>query len=230
ANPVFPVTIAAIALRRLPVRLQGRINQNTGAHPPIPNARILTAAPGDQTLLLRAPVRSDHAVGTNVQARMLTPVFPPGPAKQLTGPLAAGQRTLLINDRQGLAAGQIIRIGPEQFGQFSRVQSVSSTPANLALPGEIIVDVAPNRSFASDTPIEAFSSGAAGVARQLVRSADAGDGALLLNGPLAATTIEIVDPPHPTEYHALGALTDADGYYSCDGIASVAALDLKASA
>ena len=56
------------------------------------------------------------------------------------------------------------------------------------------------------------------------------DGALLLNGPLAATTIEIVDPPHPTEYHALGALTDADGYYSCDGIASVAALDLKASA
>jgi hypothetical protein len=230
ANPTFPVTIASIVLRRLPIRLQGRVSQNTVAHPPIAGARIMTDAAGAQVVLLRAAVRSDYPIGTTVRARTLDPVVLPAPARTLAAAASSGQSTLVVNSRQGLASGQIIRFGPPQFGQFSRVQSVSTTPANLALPGEITVDVAPNRSFGSDTAVEVFTPGTSGTTRQLTRAADTGDGVLQLDGPLAAATIEIEDGPQPLEYQALGALTDADGYYSSDGIVGVAALDLKASA
>jgi hypothetical protein len=217
-------------LRRRPIRLQGRVSQNTIAHPPIAGARIMTDAAGPQVILFRAPVRSDYPIGATVRARTLDPVALAAPARTLAAPSSSGQSTLVVNSRQGLVSGQVIRLGPPQFGQFSRVQSVSPTPANMALPGEITVEVAPNRSFGTDTPIEVFTPGASGTTRYLTRAADTGDGVLQLDGPLAIETVEIEDAPQPLEYQALGALTDADGYYSSDGIVGVAALDLKASA
>jgi hypothetical protein len=228
-NPVFPVPVATLDLRRLPVRLQGRVNQEAGANPPIPDAKIMTAAPGAKTALLRAPVWLDHPIGSIVRARPLNAVAL-APPRELAAPLSRGQPTLLINNRSGLAAGQILRIGSAVLGQFAIVQSVSPTPANLAVPGEITLELPPNRSFPKKTPIDVFTKGGAGAARQLTRSADPGDGVLLLDGTLSAATIEIVDPLRPSEYHALGALTDTDGYYACDGIGVVAALHLKASA
>jgi len=229
ANPIFPVTLAALAMRRLPVRLQGRVNQNTVTHPPIPGARIIATAPGVQMALVRAPVHFDHAMGITVQPRTLNALVLP-PARRLAAPLSAGETRLLINNRQNLIVGQILQIGSQSSGQYSRISTISPTPADLTQPGEIALEVAPNRSFPRDTPVDVFDLGIVGPGAHLVRSADGGDGLIQLDGPLAAATIEIVDPAHPTEYHALGALTDGNGYYACDGICGVPALDMKAVA
>ena len=70
----------------------------------------------------------------------------------------------------------------------------------------------------------AFISAAA-----LTRSAEAGDGLVVVNPALTADALQIVDAAK-TEYHWLNAISNSAGYYHLNGMAGVVSLDLQASA
>ncbi len=226
-NATFPIAMADVVLRRIPVRVQGRVNQESGAHAPVANARVVTIAPSDRALLLRSPVQANHSTAASVRGRPFTPVALPLPPRILEKPVQAGQRTIVINDRQGLAAGQLLRFGPESLGYFREIQTVAAGPGF----GDVLLTAPSERSFTAATSLEAFAVGVvAPGAVTLSRSADQGDGLLSLSGPLTGATVDIVEAGLPAEYHAVGALTDADGYYALNGITGFKKLDLRVTA
>jgi hypothetical protein len=237
ANATLPVSAPDVAVRRLPVRLQGRVTEETGSHAPIPGATIIAVdppgtPPAEHVIVMRTPVHEQHpTVGVTVQGRNLVLAAPPGPTKQLATDAHREERTVTVNNRQGLAANQILRIGPEIWSEYAVIKQVSPTPPNLAQPGDVELHSPLTRSVVAGTAIDVFTSGAAvGLARQLVHATESGDGVLILDGIPSADVIEITDPVRPVEYHALGALTDADGYYHFNGIGRVGALHLMFSA
>src|SRR5262249_21937700 len=89
------------------------------------------------------------------------------------------------------------------------------------------------RSYAETTAVQRVipSLPAGGEVRTLSAEAQAGDGTLLLNAFLDVAGIEVSDPAaNRVEYHDLGALSGADGFYRFDGAGPVRTLDLSASA
>lgn len=83
------------------------------------------------------------------------------------------------------------------------------------------------------TPVRHHPFGGAGaVTRTLAADAHAGDGLLMVDGPLPPeplTDVE-VDPAGDSELAAIGATTDSAGYYRLDGIGRVAEVRLVARA
>lgn len=238
-NAALPVNATDVSLRRLPVGLQGRVTSETGSHAPIQGATIKSVdvdasgpPPAEHVIILRTPVYEQHLIaGVTVQGRNLVAAALPGPAKQLATDARREERTVTVNNRQGLAANQILRIGPEIWGEYAVIKQVSPNPPNLAQPGNVELYSPLTRSVAAGTPIAVFTSGAAvGPARLLLRPADSGDGVLIVDGMPGAEVIQITDPAQPVEYHAVGALTGADGYYHLNGVGRVADLYLMVSA
>ncbi|MCZ7640228.1 MAG: hypothetical protein M5U12_31750 [Verrucomicrobia bacterium] len=80
---------------------------------------------------------ADASAGTPVREIQLNPVPLVGPAKHLMAPAAPGEARLRLNDRQGLLAGRLLRLGNERLGQLARIQAISPTPADLTLPGDV---------------------------------------------------------------------------------------------
>jgi hypothetical protein len=234
-NATFPVSMPSAQLRRLPIRIQGRVSEEAGPHAAIPGAKILSVdAPGppptEHVVVLRAPVHFNHASGVSVQGRMLNPVPFSSPPKRLEADAHAGDRTLIINNRQGLMAPHILRFDSEMWGTYGEVESVAQVPANLTLAGEVTLRSAITRSFRATTALQVFTRGSAvGPPRHLTQEANAGDGTLILDGVLTADTVEIADLPQPSEYHDLGALTDTAGYYQLNDIGRVRTIYLAVS-
>ncbi|MFQ5813112.1 MAG: hypothetical protein ACE5I2_07980 [Anaerolineae bacterium] len=111
------------------------------------------------------------------------------------------------------------------------IESLAPAPADPTQPGDVTLRGALNRSFPATTEVQKVTLGAIGTTRSLAREADAGDGLLILDGVLDVDTIEIADPtPELVEYHALGALTDAEGFYQLNGIGRVRTVHLDARA
>lgn len=70
----FPVNVPTVQLRRLPIRLQGRVVEDTTARDPIPNASVLIVNPPpsppappltEYVVALRSPLSFDHASGVS---------------------------------------------------------------------------------------------------------------------------------------------------------------------
>jgi hypothetical protein len=233
-NSTFPLpALAPVNMQHLPIRMQGRVVGMTATPAPIASASVLLLdEPNPPTPLteyviaLRTPLYFPHAVGTTVQQRQLTGS---GAAKQLVASVTGGSQALLLNDVTGLAADDVLLIGSDAAGEYVVVDNL---PQNV--PGQVVLRNALNYSFVVGTAVQKYVRGATGASTTLARFAEAGEGVLFLPGnlPSAATNlIEIADASATLiEYHAPGAITDANGYYRLDGFTRVQTVYMKASA
>ena len=234
-NTTFPVSAATVALRRLPVRLQGRVVQDLSGQPisgalivavdnPHPSPPPPPPPPIPHTILLRSPLYFSHPVNTQVRQVTLTTVG----SAQLLQPARAGDRVLHLTGTAGLGGAAFVRFAsPDltlvEYGVVSQV----GPPA-----GQVLLVNALNRSYGTGTATKiTFVTAALGAGiTTLLADADAQDGILLAKQLLSVNTV-VVDPASPTalEYHEIGALTDSRGYYAADGIGRAAELFLQAN-
>jgi hypothetical protein len=216
AGATFPIALTAIKMRPLPVRIQGRIVKESDRSA-ITGAKV--ASGNGKALLLRSPLVFDHALGITVNAVTLTAS---GPLRKLTVEAKGGSQSLMLDNTGGLAASGQLQIGAGESVEVVTIASLGPDPAQVNLTGAL------NATFPPATQVQeasaAFISAAA-----LTRSADAGDGLVVVNPALTADALQIVDAAK-TEYHWLNAISNSAGYYHLNGMAGVVSLDLQASA
>lgn len=229
---LFPIPVPPVAMRRLPVQIQGRV-VNDATRAPIQGAVVTViddpvTPPTVHSLLLRSPLSFAHAAGAPVQEVTVTLTT----NTQLTQRASAGATTLSLNSRVGLVPNSVIQLaGPSQlFVEYAIVDSVGPGPANQ--PGDVFLRVGLNRSYAAGatTVVQFVNTAPAGAPAQFAADADAGDGLLLLNQIPAGSTV-VVDGASPTakEFHEVGAVSNSDGYYSVQGIGRAKEIFLQAS-
>jgi hypothetical protein len=218
AAPLFPVAAPPAAIRRIPVRLQGRITDDTGARNPIPGALVLVNTPN--IFAARTALHFSHAPGVTARNRTLTAV-PPTPI--LAADARAGDTRLFLNSVAGLAPGNLLRLGTAIDTEYVVLDVFGTFPNEIRLTGPL------SRSFAAGGTVQRMTGGAFLPGPVLALSADPGDGLLILTGPLAGPDIEIVDAAR-TEYCGLGALAGADGYYALIGAGGARQIQVGASA
>lgn len=218
-NSALPLRLAPVALRPLPVRLDGRVVRSETDRSPVAGASVRTVnLTGQRALSLRTPLAGDHAVGTPVRSRTFTT---PGTTRRLTATAESGARTLKLDNPTGLAAGAVLAL------DWERATELVVLDGSASVTGAVPLRVALVRTFAAGTEVREAALGGGAASRQLARSADAGDGLLLLNAALTAQAVEVGDPATPAvEYRAVGAITDANGFYSLNGIGGVSAVAL----
>jgi hypothetical protein len=225
------VVVPTAALRRVPVRIQGRVvNDLTRA--PIPNALVLsvdnpTTPPAIHTTAVRTPLYFDHAIGAAAQ---LVNIVPAG-GTSLTAAVAAGDQVLTLLSRTGLGPNSVVQLSNSSNGttEYGVVDHLG--PGAPALRGQVFLRNALNRSYADllATTVQFVTATLVGGPATLATDANAGDGVLLANQLLNGTTL-VVDSGTPiVEYHEVGALTDSDGYYGLDGMGRVQEIFLQSS-
>ena len=233
ANSTFPITQPMVVLARTPIRIQGRVTKSTSDRSPVAGAKIMSVddplvTPLQHTLALRTPLYFSHASGVAVRERPLSAI---GPSKQLTANVPAGTTTMLLSNRSGLAANRILSFGQDIQIEYAVIASMDPLPADLTQPGNITLQNGLNHSFPAGTTVQRVTLGAIGTSRNLQTDTSAGDGLVILDGLLNVDTVEVADPAATKlEYHAVGALTNSDGFYGLDGIGRVSQLSLNASA
>ncbi len=215
----LPLRLSPVALRPLPVRIEGRVVRSETDRTAVARARVRSVnLTGQRLLSLRTPIAGVHAVGAPVRSRPLTM---PGPTRRLTATAESGARLLKMDNATGLASGAVLALDWRRATEFV----VLDGPATLT--GAVPLRVALVRTFPAGTEVLAAVIGGGGASRQLVRSADPGDGLLVLNAALSAQSVEIGDPTtSAVEYRAVGAITDAKGFYALNGIGGVRAVAL----
>jgi hypothetical protein len=233
---VFPITLPDVLLVPNPVRVQGKVTDLDGN--PISDARIIVVDEPNPAqplafhpLGLGAPLALDRPAGTPVHRRALMPI---GQARQLTEPAPVGSRSIHLDSRAQLAVGDLLRIGPATAHEYRSIEDLPDL-ANPNQPGEVILVAPLNRSYPAATGVRRIQQNPIVVSTTLARDARAGDGVLLLDDPLADTTVQVGDPPlqagdPPAEFHALGGLSDAGGDYRLDGVIGLRTIFLRATA
>jgi hypothetical protein len=225
-NPVWPVVTGSAALRPFPVRLQGRVMAKlTGL--PVANGKVIAVDPTGpppvpRPFLLRSPMKQDHTAAATIQGVTLTPVALAPPAKSLDQDSMLGSSVIVVNDRTGLGAGQIVRFLDESTGEYGRIASVSPLPAPLTLPGQVFLETAVQKGFPRTTALQIFNpTGSIGPLRNVQAAARTGDGVLKIDDYPSGDVLELIDGGLFHEFHAAGGLTSGDGYYAIDGIAGI---------
>jgi len=231
ANTTLPFDLPPVQLRPLPIRLQGRVIEDKSNRPPVENALVKIVGgpgPGEKTVSLRTPLHFNHINGTAIQGCQLNPS---GTAKKLIDAAPAGQKILTLNNRTGLAANDLIYFGSDISAEYGLIESIDPLPADPNQPGRIRVRSGLYHSFAATTAVQKVIPNLAGPAIHLAREANAGDGLIILDAATNAVALRIEDAlSQLVEYVALGALTDADGYFHLDGIGRVRTIELDVSA
>jgi hypothetical protein len=231
-NATFPVTASDIALRRLPVSLQGQVADKTNRNR-ISGALVLSidnpvSPPAIHALALRSPLYLPHANATSVQNVTITP----GAPFQLTTDAVGGTAVLNFSNRIGLSANSILQLSNQSKSilEYCIVDHLGLGAANQ--PGQVFIRQPLNRTYAAGaaSSVQTVTAVPSGAPVQLSGNADAGDGILLATQLLTGNTL-VIDPGTPanTEYHELGALTDNDGYYGITGAGRTRELFLQAS-
>ncbi len=234
-NASFPIELAtAVRLRPLPVRIQGRAVERSANRDPLADVRVIivddplaSSPPTEHVIALRSPLRFKRASGTIVRERTLNPV---GAPKQLHRTAFGGSQKVILDNRTGLAANDIIKFGSGTRVEFALIADISPTPVDMTQPGEVTLHSRLNQTFPVSTAVQEITLGAVGLSRSLVHEADVGDGVLIVDGLMDVETIEVTSAtPEEVEYHDLGALTDSQGYYHLNGIGRTHTIHLKAS-
>jgi hypothetical protein len=229
AAATLPFAAPPVKMRRLPVRVQGRVVLDaTGA--PVAGAQIVCVdnpsppsppppPPVPHTMLMRAPLYFDHAVNAPVQQVTLTVA---GTA-QLTQPAAAGSRTIQVNTTAGLTGSALVRLANAGLNtmEYATVASVAGGAVTLSAPL--------NRRYApgSATTVQYVTPATAGPVAHLLTDANAGDGVMVADSLLQVATVVVDGGTAQVEYHEMGALTDANGYYAVDGVGRVREVFLR---
>lgn len=234
ANPVFPMAGPSALLRRRAVTLRGRVLAlQTGN--PIPGAAVTLIGPPlpapQQAVLLTSPLARPLSAAATLQGRNLVPVVSPVPDKTAGSEAVAGATEIVLDDRQGLAAGQLLRLGPPERVHFAEIAAVPPTPPNPAAPGPVVLTAPLARSVRRNDIATPFTLGAnVGPLCHPVGETLAGEGVILLDAQPAGDVLRIVDPPNPVAYHATGATAGPDGSYVIAGIARLPAPVFRAAA
>ena len=227
----WPVEWPPVLLRPLPGVLQGRVTQDVTPSVPLAGARVFTQDPAQHAVLLRTPVLADASPGTAVREIQLNPVPLVGPAKHLVAPAAPGDTRVMLNDRQGVLAGHLLRLGDARLGQLARIQAVSPAPADLTLPGDVTFALPLQASLPAGTPCVQLAVAVVNPPdKHLAHAVVAGEAFLRLDADVTAPGLELTHGTDPSEYHDLGALTDAGGYYAASGFGGLATVQLNVSA
>lgn len=227
----WPLAWPPVLLRPLPGVLQGRVTQDVTPSVPIAGARVFAQDPAQAAVLLRTPLLADASAGTPVHEIQLNPVPLVGPAKHLAAPAAPGDTRVMLNDRQGVLAGHLLRLGDARLGQLAQVGAVSPVPADLSLPGDVTLTLPLQASLPADTPCVQFAAAVVNPPdKHLTHTVAAGEAFLRLDAPVTAPALEVTHGTDPSEYHDLGALTDAGGYYAVSGFGGLATVQLNVSA
>jgi hypothetical protein len=217
----FPILIPPRALRRWPVRIQGRVvNDLTRA--PISNAQVLSVddplnPPTVHVTAMRAPLYFDHAMGIQAQnVTMNTPL-----TLNLNADVASGDNVISLLNRAGLTGNPVI-----QFSNSSQTVVEYAVVDHLGpgapAAGQVFLRNALFHSYPQSATVTRFTPNLVGGFASLSSDANAGDGVLLANQLLNGTSTLVVDSGSLTaEYHEIGALTDGDGYYGLDGMGRV---------
>lgn len=232
-NTSFPVSAPAVAMRRLPVRLQGRVVLDaTGL--PVAGALVLSVdnpsppsppppPPIPHAMLLRSPLYAVHAVNATVQAVTLTAT---GTA-QLSQAVNAGTTTVTLTTTAGLTGSAFLQIKTPNtvLVEYAVVKSLGPQP------GEVVLATPLNRSYGAGaaTVVTFVNAAPAGSAAHLLLDADAGDGIVVADQLLTGSTLAIDEGTAAVEYHELGAAADSNGYYAFDGVGRVQELFLQAN-
>lgn len=224
-NPIFPIQ-APIALRRTPLRLTGRVTAlATGA--PVAGAQLSitgpTLLPPQRAVLLGQPLAADLTLAATVQGHAIGPAGAPVPIKTTTRLAPAGAIEIEIDDRQGLAVGQLVRFGTAEAPHWAEIAMVGSAPADPTQPGTIGLTVPLTRSLRPGDAVTPFTLGAAaGPLCAPIGAAFAREALLILDAVPAGDVVAITDPPAATRYAALGAASTPLGDYAIDGLARLA--------
>ncbi len=233
AGTTLPVGAPTAALRRLPVRLQGRVvSDATGL--PVSGALIVTVdnpnppsppppPPIPHTMMLRNPLYAAHPNNTTIQGVTLAQVG----AAQLTQPAVGGAAALMLNNTTGLGGSAFLQIKtPDKvLVEYAVVQSVGPAPGAVTLATPL------NRSYAAGaaTIINFVNATTTGSVAHLLADANGGDGIVVADTLLSAATIVVDGGTPAVEYHEMGAVTDGNGYYGVNGIGRVQEIFLQAN-
>jgi hypothetical protein len=229
-NSPLPIVLSAVALRRLPVRIQGRtVNANTRA--PLAGTLVVgvddpITPPTVHTTALRSPLYFPHLNGAPAQD--VTVGVTGGTTLQNDS--AAETQIINLMSRTGLGAGSIVQLSntSKTIVEYGVVDHLGPGPAASA--GQVYLRNALNRSYPiASTTVQFVTATLTGGAATLSTDANAGDGLVLASLLLNGTTL-VVDSGNPNEeYHEVGALSDADGYYGLDGMGRVQEIFLQAT-
>jgi hypothetical protein len=228
-NAIFPVIAPATAMRRVPVRIQGRVVSST-TRLPISGASIVSiddpaSPPSVHTSALRSPLYFAHASGVAAQQVSIAVTG----SAVLTQSVTGGDQVLNLSTRTGLAAGSVIRLtnGGGVLLEYAVVDHLG--PGAASTPGQVFLTNAVNRSYAvAGTAVDFVSATPTGGGATLSADANAGDGVLLAS-QLFSQTVAIESGTPLAEIHEVGALSDSQGFYGLDGIGRVQEIFLQAS-
>lgn len=233
AGVPFPVVVPQQALRRLPVRIQGRV-VNDVTRAPISGVQVLSiddpvTPPTVHVTALRSPLYFDHKLPSSPTAQNVT--MGTAIATSLATDAAAGDQVLNLSACNGTGAHPVLQLsnGPQTVVEYAVVDHF--TPGAPPGPGQAFLRNALNHSYPhSTTNATFFTPSTSGGLASLSAEANTGDGVLLANLLLNGTKTLVVDSGALTEeYHEIGALTDADGYYGLDGMGRVQEIFLSSS-
>ena len=222
-SPTLPMAGPTAFLRRRSVALRGRVLAlQTGN--PIPGAALSLAGPPlpapQRAVLLSSPLALPLSAAATIRGRILVPVGSPVPDKTAVAAAVAGATEFVVDDRQGLATGQLLRLGSPERAHFAEIAAVPPTPPNLALPGPIALTAPLARSVKLNDSATPFTLGAnAGPLCHPVGETFAGEAIIVLDAQPAGDVLRIVDPSNPAVYHAQGVTAGSDGSYAIAGIA-----------
>jgi hypothetical protein len=228
-NTLFPVAAPSVPLRRLPVRLQGRVVSDTTG---LAIAGSLVVAvdnptppppPVPHTMLLRTPLYVAHANNAPVQQVTMTA----GALLQLAQPAKGGSATVTLQSVSGVAAGSLLRFETPALTQVEYAQVQSLGP----IAGQVNLTTALNRSYGvgAAAAVNLVTAALTGAVAHLVTDANAGDGILVADTLLQVSTLAIDAGSAAVEYHEVGAIADSNGYYGFDGVGRVQELFLEAN-
>jgi hypothetical protein len=222
AGQPFPIVILPKALRRLPVRIQGRV-VNDLTRVPISGAQVLClddplTPPTVHTTAMRAPLYFDHALPAQAQnVNMISPI-----PTSLSADVARGDLVLNLSACNGAGPNPVLKLfnASQTIVEYAVVDHFGPGAPG---PGQAFLRNALNHSYSqSATTATFFTPNPVGGVANLSSDANAGDGVLLANQLLNGASTLVVDAGSLiAEYHEVGALTDSDGYYSLDGMGRV---------
>jgi hypothetical protein len=211
------------------VRLQGRVVLDSNGQP-APGALILSVdnpnPPSPLTshsMLLRLPLYAAHPVGTPVQAAALAATG----STTLAMPAKAGTTTILLKATSGLSGSAFVQIGTPDA---TLVEYATVTTLGPAV-GQVNLSTPLNRSYSAvtgATTVNFVTAASTGPVAHLLADPNIGDGILVADALLTATTL-VIDTGAAAEYYEVGAVTNSMGYYSFNGVGRVQELFLEAN-
>ncbi|MBV1796841.1 hypothetical protein [Siccirubricoccus sp. G192] len=135
--------------------------------------------------------------------------------------MAAGETWLELDSLQGLAAGQILRLGPPARQGFARIAVVLPDPVNPAGPGLVLLGGPLAVTARQGDAAEACTLGPPAAAATATLGQGFAGEAVLLTAAAAPGEVLVLGPAASGAVHGRPAPTDADGQYRIAGLARV---------